>query len=452
MTSPFWSQQAQYHASRLWIPPNVSLEPSNYGSWFSIHEYADPQPSALVLDGDPPTSPPVGSLKAIKIRLNPNVEQRQTLHKWFGTARWTYNRALDLVNENRNLRFNRTLLSQCCVNQDVFQYTENTWVLETPQSIRQNAAFDLVKAYNSTIDRYQAQIHDHGQVQPFQMNYRSRKDVSQSIVINHRSLKIQGKFCRIFPKYLIGKIKTTQLIPQIHHDCRLQWFPKLNQFYLCIPMDIEIQSEIQAPILNSITYQSIVSLDPGVRTFMTGYDSRGLVFKWGHQDISRIYRLCYQYDQLQSQWSQPEVRHRKRYRLKRVGARLQMKIRNLVDDLHKKFAKYLCKHFNLIIIPKFEIQGMIRRGQRRINSITARKMVTWAHYRFRQRLMAKAREYPNCRIMVVNEAYTSKTCGRCGRLNQNLGGNKVFRCRYCGLEGDRDVLGARNILIKMLSL
>lgn len=184
---------------------------------------------------------------------------------------------------------------------------------------------------------------------------------------------------------------------------------------------------------------------------MTGYDSRGLAFKWGHHDISRIYRLCHHYDKLQSQWSQSNISHRKRYRIKRAGARLQLKIRNLVDDLHKNLSKYLCRNFDLIIIPRFETQGMIRRGQRRINSATARKMVTWAHYRFRQRLILKAREYPNCHILIVTEEYTSKTCGRCGRLNPNLGGKEIFRCSNCDLEIDRDINGARNILIKVFS-
>jgi putative transposase len=217
-------------------------------------------------------------------------------------------------------------------------------------------------------------------------------------------------------------------------------------------MDIKVKSEIQAPpILDSSIYQRTVSIDPGVTTFGTLYDPSGYCYKWGHQDISRIYRLCHHYDRLQGQWSQPDIRHKKRHRLKRVGARLQLKIRNLVDDLHKKLVKFLCENYTRIIIPKFETQGMIRRSQRRINSATARKMVTWAHYRFRQRLIAKAREYPNCQVIVVNEAYTSKTCGRCGRINWNLGGKRMFRCSHCGLEIDRDLNGARNIMIKTLS-
>ncbi len=83
-----------------------------------------------------------------------------------------------------------------------------------------------------------------------------------------------------------------------------------------------------------------------------------------------------------------------------------------------------------------------------------RRMLDWAHGRFRQRLLDKAREYPWCRVIICTEEYTSKTCGYCGRVRGKLGGTKVFHCgdRSCPFQGvDRDLNGARNILIKYLT-
>ena len=73
-----------------------------------------------------------------------------------------------------------------------------------------------------------------------------------------------------------------------------------------------------------------------------------------------------------------------------------------------------------------------------------------SHYTFRQILEYKARQY-NSNVIVVNEAYTSKTCGRCFRRN-NVGSSKTYKCSYCNLECDRDINGARNILLKHLGL
>jgi len=44
----------------------------------------------------------------------------------------------------------------------------------------------------------------------------------------------------------------------------------------------------------------VISLDPGVRTFMTGYDPSGVAVEWGKNDIGRIYRLSHACDKLQS--------------------------------------------------------------------------------------------------------------------------------------------------------
>ena len=78
-------------------------------------------------------------------------------------------------------------------------------------------------------------------------------------------------------------------------------------------------------------------------------------------------------------------------------------------------------------------------------------MATWAHYRFRERLLNKAREYPACRVLLVSEAYTSKTCGRCGSIHWRLGGSKVFVCPQCRFKCDRDLHAARNVLLLFLS-
>ena len=94
---------------------------------------------------------------------------------------------------------------------------------------------------------------------------------------------------------------------------------------------------------------------------------------------------------------------------------------------------------------------MIRRGQRRVGSKTARAMMTWSHYRFRTRLLNKTREYPCCCVILVSETYISKACGRCGVLNAKLGASKIFVCPSCGLTCNRDQHGACNILLRYLT-
>ena len=185
---------------------------------------------------------------------------------------------------------------------------------------------------------------------------------------------------------------------------------------------------------------------------MTGYDADGLLAEWGRGDMCRIFRLLRQLDDLLRRMHADGVRHRQRYKMKKAADRIRLKVRNLVDEVHKRLAKWLCENYRCVLIPEFQTSRMVRRGQRRLNRRSVRGMLTWGHYRFRQRLLSKAREYPWCRVIVTQEPYTSKTCGACGWINHRLGGSKVFRCRQCAFVADRDANGARNILLRHLTL
>ena len=101
----------------------------------------------------------------------------------------------------------------------------------------------------------------------------------------------------------------------------------------------------------------------------------------GAKDVDRIYCLCYTLDKLQSKWPQKSVRHPSCTRMRKVAARIRLKIRNLVDNLHKHLAKWLCENYEVVLLPTFETSQMLRRGQRRIRSKTAHAMATWSHYR-----------------------------------------------------------------------
>lgn len=60
--------------------------------------------------------------------------------------------------------------------------------------------------------------------------------------------------------------------------------------------------------------------------------------------------------------------------------------------------------------------------------------------------------YPHKTLLLCEEAYTSKTCCKCGAIHKTLGGNKVFKCKACGNVMDRDHNGAINIFIRFIAL
>ena len=85
---------------------------------------------------------------------------------------------------------------------------------------------------------------------------------------------------------------------------------------------------------------------------------------------------------------------------------------------------------------------------KRLTRMTKRLMCMYSFHSFKQKLAWKCSLY-NKKLFIVDESFTSKTCGRCGILN-DVGGNEVYECTSCRLICDRDVSGARNIFIKNL--
>jgi putative transposase len=63
-------------------------------------------------------------------------------------------------------------------------------------------------------------------------------------------------------------------------------------------------------------------------------------------------------------------------------------------------------------------------------------------------LFDKTREFKNCKVIEVNESYTSKTCSKCGYQNETLRNNNVFNCNDCKLKIGRDSNAAKNIMLR----
>jgi len=368
-------------------------------------------------------------MKVVKIQLYPNEVQKRILNTWMGTVRWTYNQCLNAINKKESSITKKELRS-LFLNKDSACYKDNDWLAHTPYDVRDEAMIDLIKGFSVNF----------GNEKKFKMKFRSKRDRQQSIVIHHKHFKHKkGAYA------FIKDMKTAEPLPSVNHDSRII-LDKLKRYFICIPIDLEIRSENQRP-----KTKNVISLDPGVRTFMTGYDPSGITSEWGVGDSERICRLAHHYDKCQSFMDTHKVKNRTKRNLKLKMLRINQKIKNIVKDLHCKLAKYYCLNYNIILLPEFKTQSFFgNKKKRKLNSKTARSMVTWAHYSFRQRLINAARQYPWVKVVLVTEDYTSITCGNCGDLNHLLGISKHFHCS-CGYQADRDINAARNVLLKYLS-
>lgn len=389
-------------------------------------------------------------------RVYPTPEQRSTFRRWLAAHRKIYNMGVKHMRAHPKCTLKE--LRAACRMKKADREGQATpadpklaWLYEVPFDIRDDALHDLIKARGSMGAKNAARNKRGEDPVTYTLQFRTRRDRQQTLALRkrwwNRPEKSRSQFAALLGPRVLKTRAGSPLPEMLEADIKLR-YDRLGRYFLCIPEQVAPVHESLAPA----SHHGVIALDPGVRTFQTMYDADGQCIEWGAGDMNGIFRLCYAADKLQSKIAEPDISYQQRRRRRKAFYRVYERIHNRVKETHCKLAAWLCRNYRVILLPKFETQQMIRRGERKLRCKTVRQMCTWSHYSFRQRLLDKAALHPWCKVVICDEAYTSKTCGQCGAIHQKLGGNKTFRCPTCAYEADRDVSAARNILLRYLTL
>ncbi|KAJ3278024.1 hypothetical protein HK104_002731 [Borealophlyctis nickersoniae] len=241
---------------------------------------------------------------------------------------------------------------------------------------------------------------------------------------------------------------------------------------------------------------NLCSIDPGVRTPWTCFDVQRRscydVFPDLAPKSAEVHReislLQSRRDGVGVAGGRVRSLNRKRERKKAAGKskkrkqvwrpNIDLRIRGLYDKLgarvrqaHGAFGNHLGRNYDTMVLPEFLTANMLRKRRKLLklpplrnrndtNSIpkegkftlpkaTRKALRSISHYRFRQRLVAKAAADPNGikDVIITTEEYTTKQCPFCGFVNHDIGGSKVFVCGNdgCRFVGRRDNVGAFNV-------
>ena len=386
--------------------------------------------------------------RAKKIRLYPTTKQRQVLVQWFGASRWTYNQCVHGI-EEEGVAKNKKALRDYCINESTHLRQKTPWVLDTQYAIRNESMCDVLKAYKTAFALLKGK-----HITKFKMKQRTLKDNSTSIVIHSSHWKNTKKifYSAAFKKAGAEEtLRSSEPLPEkILYDCRLQR-TRLGHYYFCLLLPGGAsENQARVPAMEAAAAPTILAVDPGVRTFLTGYEpATGAYVEWGKGDMNRIERLLVHLDGLISRTTQSKSK-RQRYTMRKAQLRLRLRVRNLVDEFHKKLVAWLVQSYELVLLPHYETSGMVNKARRKIGRPSVRAMLTWSFYRFKQRLLMKAKDTA-CLVVMVDEHYTTKTCGECGHLHPNVGASKVFECPTCLTTLPRDWNAARNIFLRYVA-
>jgi len=385
------------------------------------------------------------NLKSLKIRIYPEPKLHQIWKKWLAATKYCYNQALAYLRKHGKV-------SKYDLRKLILKDAPD-WVKECPYNPKGEAVLDAYDAF--------VKSRKQGTKQTEAGKFRSWRDTKRAIKFQPENYS-RGTWYWNETKDL--KLKASEPLPAL--DVEYQVKQKDKSFKTRIryqSWDASTQLVYDKkrwfgvfPVEFKRTEsdkQTMIALDPGVRSFLTGFDGSKFV-EIGNNDISKIHRLGRFIDRLISEKARLKGRQKKRQRQRKQAQidRVFIRVRNLIDECHKKVAKWLTTEYRLIFLPTFETSQMVAKTgakPRKINSKTVRQMLNWSHYRFKQVLKFQAFKR-GATVLDVTEEFTSKTCTKCGHVHVKLGSSRKFKCPKCGHKLKRDWNGALGIFLKAL--
>ena len=149
-------------------------------------------------------------------------------------------------------------------------------------------------------------------------------------------------------------------------------------------------------------------------------------------------------------------------RTAREISRLHAKAHRIRDDWQHKTTTMLVREYDVIVLEDLNLQGMSRRvkakpdpdkpGEYLHNGQSAkrglnRSLRSAALGGIAGKLEYKTRLTGRNRLVLVNPAYTSQTCSKCGYCDsRNRESQAVFECKQCHMSMNADLNAANNIL------
>ena len=424
--------------------------------------------------------------KTMKFRILPTKDEEEVLARSYSQFRWYYNASLDTLNKyiesvgnlkNKKISYQniRDNLRKYVYNSEKreFEYDEknNTppipfwWSDEKvkPHSrIIRGAADKLASSRNSAVSNRKG---DH-----YTMSFMSSKEMTEccrfdDVHIPQWLKSMKSRF------WYTGKDRRRKIISfdELVKDGQLASGVELihdkitDRHFIHCPVDLNYFPEgdrrCERQTSSSTFGSRVISLDPGLRKFLTGYDPEGnVLFVGGGSERFDLLDIILEADSISSRLATGKnLSKEKVSELRKIRFLLNQKIRWKVDDMHWKTINYLTANYDVIMMPFFGTKDMVKIKRKvdgtkkyTLSRRNKRIMLMFSFCKFRERLKWKC-DVLKKKLFIVTEEYTSVTCGNCGSRKKS-NSNEVYDCKNCETVLDRDVNGARNILIKNIRL
>jgi putative transposase len=360
--------------------------------------------------------------KAYRYELDPNNSQRSSLAQHVGVSRFTYNwglaqRIARYKNNKGNERFTDAMKQHKVLTS--LKKDQFPWMYDCSKCAPQEALRDLHRAFQNFYRGLKS-----GKRVGFPRF--KRKGVRDSFRLNG-TIKFHERAIQL-PR--IGKIRIKEKRKFYYSGKILSVTVRRrgNRWFVSVTVKKDIvnpQSVIGPP----------VGVDLGVKTLVTLSD--GYIFANPRALGRRIVKLR----KLSMSLSQKKKGSKNLEKAKLRLAKMYLKIFNIRQDTLHKVTTYLAKSHSKVVIEDLFVSGMLK------NRRLARAIADVGFYEFRRQLEYKCRWYGSELVVVSRTFPSSKLCSRCGHKKEDLSlSERKYHCDQCGLEIDRDLNAALNIV------
>ena len=358
--------------------------------------------------------------RTYQFELQPTQEQKALLDKHFGCVRFVFNHFLNERKEQYQAdKKSDNYYKQAATLTELKKKEETAWLKEVNSQSLQFALRCLDTAYVNFF-RGNAKF----------PRFKSRKKKNSFTVPQFAKLK-GGRF--FAPKFKEGiKVNVHREVKGEIGKCTLSKTPT-GKYFVSILSEEQYQPKEKTG--------SVCGVDLGLKDFAITSD--GVKFK------NNKYTKHYEKELAKAQ------RHLSRKtkgsnsfeRQRRKTARIHEKITNSrMDNLHK-VSHRLVSDYDIIALEDLNVKGMVKNHK-------LAKHISDASWGTFIRLLEYKADWNDKQIVKVNRFYpSSKTCGGCGWINQDLKlSDREWTCNSCGVVHDRDVNASVNILKEGLKI
>lgn len=358
--------------------------------------------------------------KTYKFRIFPNAEQEQNLARHFGHSRWVYNHFLNERKEQyQKGKKSNNYYAQAASLTQLKKQEGTEWLKEVNSQTLQFALKSLDSAYTNFF-RGNAKF----------PRFKSRRN-KNSFTVPQSGKIIDGKLS--IPKFKDGiKIKLHREVLGTIGKMSITRTPSGKYF-------VSIFTEQKIEQMPSNT--KAIGCDLGIKDFVITSDNK----KFKNNRYTRKYAKKLKKAQQHLSRKQKGSNGFEKQKIK--VAKIHEKIANSrLDTLHKVSYK-LVRDNGLIVIEDLNVKGMIK--NRKLSKHIAD--ASWGNF---VNLLQYKCDWYGRELVKVNRFFpSSKSCGDCGWINQELKlSDREWTCKSCGVVHDRDWNASLNILKEGLKI